>query len=112
MILIIALANTLAFVRKGFWKYTSIIWLYLCITSFSHYSGYHTLTQMAALCSKLCHLEVKNRHFTILVEKGGNEVNVWKELRERKKKVKGRDTKEMTSQLNFYVLFHCNRNLL
>lgn len=65
--------NTQSLLLESVYDY---MYLYLCSTPFSHYSGYRALTQMAALCSKLCHREVKNKQFTILFKKGGNEVNV------------------------------------
>jgi hypothetical protein len=47
------------------------------VMSFSRPSNFHVRVQVADLCSKLCHLKYKVvTSFTVVTEKGGNEIKV------------------------------------
>jgi hypothetical protein len=52
--------------------------LYVCyVVSLSCCSSFHVLIPVAALCSKLCNMKDKNvTSFSVLREKGGNEIMV------------------------------------
>lgn len=59
---------------------------YVYIMSFSRNSNLHVLTHMATLCTKMSHLGDKNvTSFTVLAEKGGNEVKVRKKRDEEQR---------------------------